>query len=64
MTVEQAQAVVEAFRVATIANDTLDHRTIRYLYSVVSTEGLRAALTSNQKTYLNTLTSLHAEPFV
>ena len=62
MTATQAQAIVEAFRVANITS--LDHVTQHFLYRVVSTEGLRAALTSNQKTYLNSLAGLNAGPFV
>lgn len=59
-TAAQAEAIVEAFRVAAITN--LTHLDRQYLFRVVSTSGV--TWSSDQATYLNSLDIHVAEPFV
>jgi hypothetical protein len=60
MTAAQAEAIVEAFRVANIT--VLTNLTRRFLFNVVSTPGV--TWVANQVTYLNSLDIHAAEPFV
>ncbi len=59
MTAAQAEAVVEAFRVAAIT--VLTTLTRNYLFKVVSTPGV--TWSADQVTYLNSLDIHAAEPF-
>lgn len=60
MTAAQAEAIVEAFRVAAITD--LDKNTRNYLFRVVSTPGV--TWSADQATYLNARDIHAAEPFV
>jgi hypothetical protein len=60
MTSAQAEAIVEAFRVAAIT--TLTHLTRRFLFTVVSTPGV--TWNTAQAAYLNARDIHAAEPFV